>query len=130
MIRVLIAENHAVVRHGLVQILGDMPELVVAGEATTGQEVLDMVRAETWEVVVLDISMPDRSGLDVLQELRAERPELAVLVLGMYAEDQYALHVLKAGAAGYLTKDHAADELAQAIRQVVRVGRDASPLLR
>ena len=129
MIRVLIADDHAVVRQGLIQILGDTPEMVVAGEATNGQEVLDKVRAETWDVVVLDISMPDRSGLDVLKELRAERPALPVLVLSMYSEDQYALRVLNAGAAGYLTKDTAADDLVKAIRKVVSGGRYISPFL-
>jgi len=129
MIRALIADDHAVVRQGLKQILGDTPEMVVAGEATTGQEVLDKVRAETWDVVVLDISMPDRSGLDVLKQLRSERPKLPVLVLSMHSEDQYAVRVLKAGASGYLTKDSAPDELVKAIRKVVSGGRYVSPFL-
>jgi two-component system, NarL family, invasion response regulator UvrY len=128
-IRVLIADDHAVVRQGLKQILGDTPEMVVAGEASTGQGVLDKLRAETWDVVVLDISMPDGSGLDVLKALKAEQPRLPVLVLSMYSEDQYAMRVLKAGAAGYLTKDSAADELVKAIRKVVSGGRYVSPLL-
>ena len=129
MIRALIADDHAVVRQGLKQILGDTPEMVVAGEATTGQEVLDKIRAETWDVVVLDISMPDRSGLDILKQLRSERPKLPVLVLSMHSEDQYAMRVLKAGASGYLTKDSAPDELVKAIRQVVRGGRYVSSSL-
>ncbi|MCL7453279.1 MAG: response regulator transcription factor [Anaerolineae bacterium] len=129
MIRVLIADDHAVVRQGLKQILGDTPEMLLAGEATNGQEVLDRVRAETWDVVVLDISMPDRSGLDILKQLRSERPKLPVLVLSMYSEDQYALRVLKAGASGYLTKDSAADELVKAIRKVVSGGRYVSSFL-
>ena len=129
MIRALIADDHAVVRQGLKQILGDTPEMVVAGEATTGQEVLDKVRAETWDVVVLDISMPDRSGLDVLKQLRSERPKLPVLVLSMHSEDQYAVRVLKAGASGYLTKDSAPDELVKAIRKVVSGGRYVSSFL-
>ncbi len=129
MIRVLIADDHAVVRQGLKQILGDTPEMLVAGEAANGQEVLDRVRAETWDVVVLDISMPDRSGLDILKQLRSERPKLPVLVLSMYSEDQYAIRVLKAGASGYMTKDSAADELVKAIRKVVSGGRYVSPLL-
>jgi two-component system, NarL family, invasion response regulator UvrY len=129
MIRVLIADDHAVVRQGLKQIIGDTPEMLVAGEATNGQEVLDRVRAETWDVVVLDISMPDRSGLDILKQLRSERPKLPVLVLSMYSEDQYAMRVLKAGASGYLTKDSAADELVKAIRKVLSGGRYVSPLL-
>ena len=129
MIRALIADDHAVVRQGLKQILGDTPEMVVAGEATTGQEVLDKVRAETWDVVILDISMPDRSGLDILKQLRSERPKLPVLVLSMHSEDQYAMRVLKAGASGYLTKDSAPDELVKAVRKVVRGGRYVSAFL-
>jgi len=129
MIRVLIADDHAVVRQGLKQILGDMPEMVVAGEATTGQEVLDRVRAETWDVLVLDISMPDHSGLDILKQLSSERPKLPVLVLSMYSEDQYAVRVLKAGASGYLTKESAADELVKAIRKVMSGGRYVSSFL-
>ncbi len=129
MIRALIADDHAVVRQGLKQILGDTPEMVVAGEATNGQEVLDQVRAEAWDVVVLDISMPDRSGLDILKQLRSERPKLPVLVLSMHSEDQYAMRVLKAGASGYLTKDSAPDELVKAIRKVVSGGRYVSSFL-
>jgi len=129
MIRALIADDHAVVRQGLKQILGDTPEMVVAGEAITGQEVLDKVRAGAWDVVVLDISMPDRSGLDILKQLRSERPKLPVLVLSMHSEDQYALRVLKAGASGYLTKDSAADELVKAIRKVVSGGTYVSSFL-
>ena len=129
MIRVLIADDHAVVRQGLKQILGDTPEMVVAGEATNGQEVLDKVRAEAWDVVVLDISLPDRSGLDILKELQSERPKLPVLVLSMYSEDQFAVRVLKAGARGYLTKDSAPDELVKAIRKVVGGGTYVSGFL-
>ena len=129
MIRVLIADDHAVVRQGLKQILGDTPEMVVAGEATNGQEVLDKVRAEAWDIVVLDISMPDRSGLDILKELQSERPKLPVLVLSMYSEDQFAVRVLKAGARGYLTKDSAPDELVKAIRKVVSGGTYVSAFL-
>jgi DNA-binding NarL/FixJ family response regulator len=129
MIRALIADDHAVVRQGLKQILGDTPEMLVAGEATNGQEVLDKVRAEPWDVVVLDISMPDRSGLDILKQLRSERPKLPVLVLSMHSEDQYAVRVLKAGASGYLTKDSAPDELVKAIRKVVSGGRYVSSFL-
>jgi two-component system invasion response regulator UvrY len=129
MIRVLIADDHAVVRQGLKQILGDTPEMLVAGEATTGQEVLDKVRAEAWDVVILDISMPDRSGLDILKQLRSERPKLPVLVLSMHSEDQYAMRVLKAGASGYLTKDSAPDELVKAVRKVVSGGTYVSAFL-
>ena len=111
------------------QILGDTPEMLVAGEATNGQEVLDKVRTEPWDIVVLDISMPDRSGLDILKELQSERPKLPVLVLSMYSEDQFAVRVLKAGARGYLTKDSAPDELVKAIRKVVSGGTYVSAFL-
>mgnify|MGYP001822487062 FL=1 len=123
MIRALIADDHAVVRQGLIQILGNIPEITVAGEAINGQEVLDKVRAEAYDVVILDISMPDRSGLDILKQLKSERPKLPVLVLSMHSEDQYAVRALKAGASGYLTKDSAPDELVKAIRKVVSGGR-------
>ncbi len=129
MIRVLIADDHAVVRRGLKQILADTQEMVVAGEAANGQEVLDLVRAEAWDVVVLDLSMPDRGGLDVLKEIKAERPRLPILVLSMYPEDQYATRVLKAGASGYLTKESAADELVRAIEKVLSGGRYVSAAL-
>src|SRR4030042_1024046 len=125
MIRVLIADDHAVVRQGLKQIFGDTPDMIVAGEATNGQEVLDKVRAEAWDVVVLDMSMPDRTGLDVLKEIKAERPKLPVLVLSMYPEEQYATRVLKAGASGYLTKESAADELIKAVNRVGAGGGEA-----
>ena len=129
MIRVLIADDHAVVRQGLKQILGRAPGMMAAGEATNGQEALAMIRAENWDVVVLDISMPDRSGLDVLKEIKAERPHLPVLMLSMYAEEQYAMRVLKAGASGYLSKESTADELVKAIAKVVAGGRYVSPSL-
>jgi len=129
MIRVLIADDHAVVRQGLKQILRDTREMIVAGEAVNGQEVLEKVRAAAWDVVILDISMPGHSGLDILKELKCERPKLPVLVLSMYSEDQFAMRVLKAGASGYLTKDSAPDELVKAIRKVVSGGKYVSPFL-
>ena len=129
MIRVLIADDHAVVRQGLKQILRDTREMIVAGEAVNGQEVLEKVRAAAWDVVILDISMPGHSGLDILKELKYERPNLPVLVLSMYPEDQFAVRVLKAGASGYLTKDSAPDELVKAIRKVVSGGKYVSPFL-
>ena len=129
MIKVLIADDHAVVRQGLKRILQDTHGMVVAGEAVNGQEVLKKVRAEPWDVVILDISMPGHSGLDILKELEHERPKLPVLVLSMHSEDQFAMRVLRAGASGYLTKDSAPDELVKAVRKVARGGKYVSPLL-
>ena len=129
MIKVLIADDHAVVRQGLKRILQDTHGMVVAGEAVNGQEVLKKVRAEAWDVVILDISMPGHSGLDILKELEHERPKLPVLVLSMHSEDQFAMRVLRAGASGYLTKDSAPDELVKAVRKVARGGKYVSPLL-
>lgn len=129
MIRVLIADDHAVVRQGLKQILGEIPDMLVAGEATTGPEVLEQARALDWDVLVLDLTLPERSGFDVLLELRAEKPDRPVLVLSMHAEDQYARRLLKAGAAGYLTKESVPEELIQAIRKVVGGGLYISPAL-
>lgn len=129
MIKVLIADDHAVVRQGLKRILQDTHAMMVAGEAVNGQEVLEKVRAEAWDVVILDISMPGHSGLDILKELEHERPKLPVLVLSMHSEDQFAMRVLRAGASGYLTKDSAPDELVKAVRKVARGGKYVSPLL-
>jgi DNA-binding NarL/FixJ family response regulator len=123
MIRVLVADDHAVVRRGVVQILDEAPDLVAAGEASTGREVLLQVQEHDYDVLVLDIGMPDGSGLEVLHQLRTLRPELRVLILSMYPERQYALRALKAGAAGYLTKESAPDELVAAVRRIAQGGR-------
>jgi len=129
MVKLLIADDHAVVREGLKRILSETPDLVVGGEAGSGQEALDRVRAEAWDVVLLDISLPGMSGLDVLKQLQRERPGLPVLVLSIYPEDQYAVRVLKAGASGYLTKDSAPDRLIAAIRKISLGRKFVSPYL-
>ena len=129
MIKILIADDHAVVRRGLKQILSETVDMVVGAEAVNGQETLNKVRANDWGVVVLDITMPGRSGLDILKELKRERPKLPVLVLSMHSEDQYAVRVLKAGASGYMTKESAPDELVKAIRKVSAGGKYISPYL-
>ncbi len=116
MIRILVADDHPVVRQGLKQIIADSPDMVVAGEASDGQEVLEQVRKNDYDVVLLDVSMPDRSGLDILKQLKIEKPELAFLILSVHPEQQYAVRALKAGASGYLTKDRAPEELIAAIR--------------
>ncbi|HMK61720.1 MAG TPA: response regulator transcription factor [Dissulfurispiraceae bacterium] len=118
MIKILIADDHTIVREGLKQILMDTNDMVVAAEATNGQEVLDKVWKDEFDVIVLDIAMPGRSGLDILKELKGFKPKLPILVLSMYPEDQYALRVLRAGADGYLTKESAPNDLITAIRKV------------
>ncbi len=123
MIRVLVADDHAVVRRGVLQILADAPDIVVAGEASTGREVLQAVWKNNFDVLVLDIGMPDGGGLEVLKQLRTLKLDLQVLILSMYPEKQYAVRALKAGAAGYLTKESAPDELVTAIRKVAQGGK-------
>lgn len=118
MIKVLIADDHTLVREGLKRILVVTSDIVVTGEAGKGQDILDMVGKKNYDVILLDISMPGRSGVDILKQLRAMKPDINVLMLSMHPEDQYAVRSLKAGAAGYLTKDSAPDELISAIRTV------------
>jgi two-component system, NarL family, invasion response regulator UvrY len=129
MIKILIADDHAIVRKGLKQILAETPDMVVAGEAGNGPDLLDKVRAGSWDVVILDISMPGRGGLEILKQLKSERPKVHVLVLTMHPEDQYAIRVFKAGASGYLTKESAPEQLVAAIRKVARGGKYVSPHL-
>jgi DNA-binding NarL/FixJ family response regulator len=120
MIKVLIADDHAVVRRGLRQIFSDEPDIVPAGEVSSGQEVLQAVQADAYDLVLLDMALPDASGLEILTQIRSLKPGLPVLFLSVYPEEQYAIRVLKAGAAGYLTKESAPDELVAAIRQVAQ----------
>lgn len=129
MIKVLIVDDHAIVREGLKQVLADAPDLEVTGEASSGEEALEKVRAGHWDVVVLDISLPGINGLVVLQQIKRQYPDLPVLVLSMYGEEQYAVRTLKAGAAGYLTKETAPQELVTAIRKVGNGGKYMSPSL-
>ncbi len=118
MIRLLIADDHAIFREGLKHILEEHPDIVVEGEAGSGQEVLDMVWKNEYDLILLDIGMPGMPALEVLKQMKAERPRLPVLVLSMYPEDQYAVRVIRAGASGYLTKESAPDELITAIRKI------------
>jgi two-component system invasion response regulator UvrY len=127
--KILIVDDHAVVRRGLQQIVLDEYEDLVFGEATNAQEALDVLGQQAWDVIILDISMPGRSGLDVLKEIRKERPAIPVLVLSMHPEDQFAVRVLRAGAAGYMTKETAPDELVTAISKVTAGGTYVSPSL-
>ena len=117
-IRVLIADDHAIVRQGLRQILSDTPDMLVAGEAENGVQALQMVRQGGWDVVLMDVTMPERNGIDTLKLLKKEYPKLPVLILSMHPEEHYAIRALKAGASGYLTKQSAPEQLVTAIRQV------------
>ncbi len=129
MIKILIADDHAVVRRGLRQILSEVPEMLVGAEAANAQEVRDHVRKERWDVVVLDINMPGASGIELLGELRREHPESRVLILTVSPEDQYAVRAIKAGAAGFLTKESAPEKLIEAVRKIASGGRYVSPEL-
>jgi DNA-binding NarL/FixJ family response regulator len=129
MIRILVVDDHMVVREGVKRIVADTPDMCVAGEAQNVQEALDHIESAESDVVLLDLALPGRSGMEALQYLKCVRPKLPVLVFSAYAEDQYAVRVLKAGAAGYLSKCSLPGELVQAIRKVVRGGRYASASL-
>jgi two-component system invasion response regulator UvrY len=128
-IRILIADDHPIVREGYKKILSDTPDMIVADEAENGQEVLSYVRKKNYDLILLDISMPGRSGLEILKELKNERPRLPVLILSIYPEEQYAVRAFRAGASGYLTKASAPNELISAIRKISQGGRYISSSL-
>lgn len=128
-IRILIADDHAIVRHGLRQILSDSEDMSVTGEARNGVQALQLARESEWDVFLLDVSMPDKNGIDTLKQLKKEFPKLPVLMLSMHPEDQYAIRALKAGASGYLTKQSAPELLVTAIRQVASGKKYVSPSL-
>jgi two-component system, NarL family, invasion response regulator UvrY len=127
--KILITDDHAVVRQGLKQILLEEFTRAEFGEATNAQEAIERVWRENWDVVVLDITMPGRSGLEVLKEIKKSRPKLPVLVLSMHPEDQFAVRILKIGASGYMTKESAPNELVGAVKKVIAGGRYVSPAL-
>jgi two-component system invasion response regulator UvrY len=118
MIKILVADDHTIFREGLKRILAECPDVVVADEASNGREVLDKTWNNEYDMVLLDISMPGMTGLEVLKQLKNDRPRLPVLVLSMHPEEQYAVRALRAGASGYLTKESAPDELITAIRKI------------
>ena len=129
MIRVLVADDHALVRRGLRELLSETDDIRVEAEAATAAEALECVLRQALDVVVLDLSLPGRGGLDLLGEIKAARGDLPVLILTMHPEDQYAVRALKAGAAGYLTKESAPEKLVEAVRRAAAGGRYVSASL-
>jgi DNA-binding NarL/FixJ family response regulator len=127
MTRALIVDDHTITRAGLRRILSDTAQSILVGEAANGAEAMELVMSEQWDIVMLDISLPDRSGLEVLKAIKKARPALPVLVLSMYPVDQYALRVLRAGGAGYLTKESAPDQLLEAVRRITSGLRYITP---
>jgi two-component system invasion response regulator UvrY len=128
-ISILIADDHAILRRGLKEILADELDSAILEEAGNAQEVLAQIQNRAWDLVILDITMPGRSGLDILRDLQQLRPKLPVLVLSMHPENQYAKRVLRAGAAGYMNKETAPKELVKAVRKVLAGGRYVSAAL-
>jgi two-component system, NarL family, invasion response regulator UvrY len=124
---VLVADDHAIIRDGLRKILDDTQDLRVAGEAANGNAVMEQVRARDWDLLVLDISMPGRNGLELIKLVKSERPRLPILVFSMHHEEQYAVRAIRAGAAGYLSKEGDTDLLLPAMRKVAAGGMFISP---
>jgi DNA-binding NarL/FixJ family response regulator len=129
MIRVLLADDHPIVRTGMKQVLLKAPDIQITGEAGSGEEALQLLRHQKYDLVILDISLPGISGLEALRRIKAKTPTLPVLMLSMYPEEHYAERTLKLGAAGYLSKEHLPDEVIDAIRKVVRGGKYLSQSL-
>ena len=129
MIKVIIVDDHPIVRRGLQQIIENEPDMEIVGAAKNASEFFSLVRKKDCTLVVLDITLPDKSGFDVLNQLKCEQPGLSVLILSMHPEDQYAVRFIKAGAAGYLMKESAPEELISAIRKVNAGGKYVSATL-
>jgi DNA-binding NarL/FixJ family response regulator len=128
-IKILIADDHAIVREGLKQIVAEEKDIVVAGEAENSSKLMELLEKENWNLVVLDINMPGKSGLEALKDIKQFYPDLPVLILSMFSEDQYGLRAIKAGASGYLKKVSAPTELVSAIRKIVSGGKYINPAL-
>jgi two-component system invasion response regulator UvrY len=129
LIQVLVADDHPLLRSGLIHVLQQEPDFSLPGEAENSDQLLEQLEKRNWDVVVLDIGMPGRNGLETLSEIRKRRPGLPVLILSMHSEEQYAIRAIKAGASGYLTKNNAATELVHAIRRILTGKKYVSPAL-
>ena len=127
MIRIVLADDHTIVREGLKQLLGAAGDLSVVGEAQDGHKVMELVRTQDFDVLLLDMSMPGRSGIELIKQVVSEKPRLRVLILSMHEEQQYAVRAIRAGAAGYLTKESASEQLVSVIRKVAAGGAFISP---
>jgi DNA-binding NarL/FixJ family response regulator len=128
-IKILIADDHAIVREGLKQIVAEEKDIIVAGEAEDTGKMMELLEKENWNLVVLDINMPGKSGLEALKDIKQLYTDLPVLILSMFSEDQYGLRAIKAGASGYLKKVSAPTELVSAIRKIVSGGKYINPTL-
>src|SRR6476661_3605869 len=120
MVDILVVDDHAVVRAGVRYFVSDLPDMRIAGEAGTAQEAMRLIRAKKFDIVLLDIAMPDKSGVDVLKQIKRERPELPVLMLSMHPENRYAVQILRSGASGYVQKEALATELVAAIQTIMK----------
>jgi len=129
MIRIIIADDHSILRAGLKNLLSECEDMEIAGEAGSGEETIKMVQSTDCDIVLLDITMPDMSGVDTLNQIKRHRPRLAVLILSMHPEEQYAVNLLRAGASGYVPKESAPEQLVTAIRTAVEGRRYVSPRL-
>jgi two-component system invasion response regulator UvrY len=120
MIKILVVDDHAVVRAGVHHFISDIPNMEIGGEASSAEEAIRMVRNQEWDIVLLDIAMPDKSGVEVLKQIKREKPKLPVLMLSMHPENRYAVQVLRSGASGYVQKEALATELVNAINTILR----------
>ena len=120
MVRILVVDDHAVVRAGVQHFMADVPDMKIAGEADSANEAIRMIRSQEWDIVLLDIAMPDKSGVEVLKQIKREKPDLPVLILSMHPESRYAVQILRSGASGYVQKEALATELVEAIKTILR----------
>lgn len=120
MIKILVVDDHAVVRAGVQYFIAQVPDMTIGGEAASAQEAIRLVRAQDWDIVLLDINMPDKSGVEVLKQIKREKPDLPVLILSMHPESRYAVQILRSGASGYVQKEALAEELVNAIQTILR----------